>query len=383
MTGSETDRSRILPRQITFDRFANAMGVGGGVWETTRSQCRGGWSATVYSERLIVDFVRFASGDSKITQTITDIEHEAGICHDWPATTIAVIASTHESILGRLATVQRGYARGKSIIFVTLVDSRLDADRLADVANALWRVVRFSDRGVKMLSTCRQALATLVVSWRGGGDFAGADSDSGAGADADLVHLTTSLARFASPGPRPRSVTLCGGHAAIAVVDRATSERIARCQRIMTSRGVDEHDLLRDRCTPFIRAIRECATSKRTHVFLVDQRAGVDFEVYEAIDFGSWTGHLVTGVPAYQLCAQALTLAHHVPSSFFGDAVLSGSDMRAEQRDRTRRCEAIAIIRKVVGQDTVVRKIKEYVWRPTGRLIGEQAASLRKRARYV
>ena len=353
-------RKRMLPHRITFDRFANAMGTGRGVWETTRAACRCGWSATVYNERLVVDFMRIMDSGSKAVQTVTDLEHEVEACHDWPDYTIAIVASAHEAVLGRCATVQRGRVRGKSIVFVTVIDSRLDADRLADIANAMWTIVKPCERMLGMADTCRNTLAKLIFSWRG--DFEGAEPD--------LMRLTFDPATFAKPGPVPNSIALCNGHAVIATIDRDTTERIARCQRMMDTRaGTDELDMLIDKCLPLRQAIAARVVTKDTHVFLVDQRAGVDCEVYETMDFGTLTGQLVTGVPAFHLCSTALTLAMDAPRTYFGDSVLGSVHLREEQHNRTKRREATAIICKVVGQDSVIRKIKEHVWRPEGRLV--------------
>lgn len=385
----------VLPRKVTFEAFANAMGGdSSNVWETQRSAARNGWSATIFTERLVLDFCRMVDDPVKIMQTISDIETDVERCKDWPArSTVSLILSPDESVLGRCATVQRGTGctrRISGMTFVTLIDSRLTADRMAHLANVVWRVVHGTDLGGASLDLFRDAIARVVASWAairtGGGE------PLTIGAEPDLERMAQNPCLFAratssssSPAPR-RALSLCGGRAIIATVDRETSERVAHCQRITTSRAGAEASALLLKCTPLRHAIKRAADQfasggERTHVIMVDQRAGVDFAVFESVVLDSRvTGQLITGVPAYQLCAQAVTLALDGPRSWFGDSVLSEMDIRDEQRLRLRRTEAASIIRRLMGQDCIVRRIKEHVWRPDGRLMRQQYSDEQRRA---
>ena len=334
----------------------------------------------MHSERLVMDFMRYVDDSGKITQTIEDIEISTGVCHDWPSYTVSIIATTDEHTLGRLACVQRGRAaQGRQLIFVTVADSRLTSSGLADIASSIWRTIKMSpDRAFGMLDVCRNAIYKIVASWALDGDICARDPD--------LVSLARGHTGdlFASPGRVPGSVSICGGRAVIATIDRATSERISRCQRMIDSRPGVEWPTLFDKNAPLRAALAEHATDgEDTHVYLVDQTNGTGFEVFEKMHYGAFVGQLIRGVPAYHVCAMALSLAMDPLDVNINEFVLSLPEQRAESTLRHQRADASRTIRTILSGDKAVRAIKELVWRPDGRLVGRRvdAAVSRKRPR--
>jgi hypothetical protein len=365
----DTDRVRAYVLHAGQNLDGNTITVQGrirGSWDASFVNLLGSRLVSVRSRRFLADHRTSVSWHANC-RGATNYDHTRTTMVN-----VYLFVSPDESVMGRCFTVQGSSGPitladdndvSRVSVYATLVDSRLTTDRLADIVlEALGTGsgrAKFNDVE-SVRAQIHQAIANVVHAW---------PSDIPPRAP-DLYAMVKEI------GPHPvarigdGAVSIAGGTMVIAHVD----PRVAR-RCILEDSARRTIDMTASTTTTMSRACESVVAGigvPPKQILLVAQQAGSEYMCAEEAT-GSVSRLIASGVPM----AQIATIAHAIYEDAFGElgepelllALIDDDSMTRLEQIRCERTEAFATMVRILGQDKIIKRIKERVWRPGGMLV--------------